>query len=398
MTLRPDILFSPLALRHITLPNRFVRSATYEGWGDVQGVPRPELGELYLALARGGVGTIVTGFAFISRQGRAMQPGQCGMDQDDKTGPWAHIVTRVRDEGRGTRLFMQIAHTGRQTLSRITGQPVVGASSRRCTYFRQPVRMLGDDELRVIVNDFACAAYRARQAGFDGVQVHAGHGYLIHQFLSPWTNTRKDRWAEPTLLLQEVIIAIRRKCGDDFPILVKISAGEDTVPGLGVDDALQTVVCLEALSVDAVEVSYGTMEYALNIMRGGIPVDVALQVNPLYNRYPALVRHMWKRFCFPAYQAGIIPFAEEYNVPAAVRIKRQSSLPVIPVGGMRTLESMLDCITTRGLDAVALCRPLICQPNLPQQIAAGEFSRSRCINCNLCTVYCDSDRPLYCHL
>ncbi|HEY3378018.1 MAG TPA: NADH:flavin oxidoreductase [Armatimonadota bacterium] len=397
MIVSPHSLFTPLALRHLTLPNRFVRSATYEGWGDAQGMPRPELAEVYRALAQGGVGTIVTGFAFVTQQGRAMQPGQCGIDTDAQIAPWAHIVARVRDLGLPTKLLLQIAHTGRQTLRRVTGLPVVGASSRRCSYFQQPVHTLTDAEIRAIIRAFALAAWRAQQAGFDGVQVHAAHGYLLHQFLTPWTNRRKDRWAEPTLLLHEVIVAIRQQCGDAFPVLVKLSAGDDTTPGLGIEQALHTVKCLEALDVAAVEVSYGTMEYALNIMRGQLPLDVALQVNPLYNRYPAFVRRAWKAYCFPAYQAKLIPYEEAYNVPAALQLKQHTTLPIIPVGGLRTLATMTACVTTHGLDAVALCRPLICEPDLPAQINAGGFVRSRCTNCNLCTIYCDSRQPLRCY-
>lgn len=397
MSVTTEKLLTPLVLRHLTLPNRFVRSATYEGWGDTQGFPQPELANVYLPLAHGGVGTIITGFTFITQQGRAMQPGQCGIDGDEKIARWANIVARVRAGGATSKLIMQIAHVGRQTLRSVTGLPVVGASTRKCSYFHQPVHTLYATEIREIIRAFAQAAYRAKQAGFDGVQVHAAHGYLLHQFLSPWTNRRKDKWAEPTLLLQEVIVAIRQQCGDDFPVLVKLSAGEDTNPGIEMDDVLRTVNCLERLDIDAVEVSYGTMEYALNVIRGEIPLEVAMKVNPLYNRYPEFVRYLWKVCCFPAYHARLLAFAVAYNVPAALHIKQHTSIPVIPVGGIRTLASMQACVGALGLDAVALCRPLIRQPDLPAQIATGNFTCSSCNNCNLCTINCDSRQPLRCY-
>jgi len=392
-----EVLFTELKLRNITLPNRLVRSATYEGWGDTHGVPRDGLAACYAELARGGVGTLITGFVYPTQAGRAMQPGQCGIDSDEKIAPWGRIVEQARAASPDMKLFMQLSHAGRQTRREITGLPVVGASSRQCSYFRQRVHPLTEEEIQRIIADFAAAAHRAQQAGFDGVQVHAAHGYLIHQFLSPWTNTRKDRWGEPTLLLQEIIRAIRQACGEVFPVLVKISSGEDSPIHFDIEQVIHTVQCLDALAVDAVEISYGTMEYAVNIIRGAIPINLAMQVNPLFNQYPAIVRWAWKKFYYPSYRKHFIPFSEGYNLSAAMQIKRRTALPVIPVGGFRTPESMIDCVTTQGMDAVALCRPLICEPNLPRQLREGRFSKSKCTNCNFCTINCDSAEPLRCY-
>lgn len=392
-----EILFSPLPLRNITLPNRLVRAATYEGWGDAHGVPQDGLIGCYTKLARGGVGTLITGFAYTSQTGHAMQPGQCGIDVDEKIAPWQRVTSAVRAASSEMKLILQIAHAGRQTRQEITCKPVVGASTRWCSYFRQHVRALDDAGVQGVVNEFAEAARRAREAGFDGVQVHAAHGYLLHQFLSPWTNTRQDRWGEPALLLLEVIRAIHRCCGDDFPVLVKLSGEEDRRPGIQVEDTIATVRQLEAEGVDAVEISYGTMEYALNIIRGAIPVNVALKVNPLYNGFPDTVKWIWKTFCFPSYRQQMIPFSSCYNLSAAVRVKQATCLPVIAVGGFRTLEEMVDALSTLGVDAVSLCRPLIREPDVPVQIQQGLFTRSRCTNCNLCSVHCDSRQPLRCY-
>lgn len=392
-----EILFTELKLRHLTLPNRIIRSASYEGWGDERGVPRQELGDMYSDLARGGVGTIITGFAFTSQAGRAMHPGQCGIDSDEKIAPWQRIVESTRQANPNTRLIMQIAHNGRQTLSRITGQPVVGASSRACTYFRQRVKALGDSEILGIIQEFADAAYRAKQAGFDAVQIHAAHGYLIHQFLSPWTNTRTDRWADRPLFLEMVISAVRSKCGDEFPIFVKLSASDDNSPGVSVDDTIETVKRLEKLEIDAAEISYGTMEYALNIIRGAVPIDAVMKVNPMFSRIPTWIKGLWKKHCAPAYVRRYIPFEPNYNLQATSRIHSETNLPIIAVGGIRSLESMVRIVGEMGIDAVSLCRPLICEPDMPQQILAGEFSESQCSNCNMCSVYCDSRIPLRCY-
>lgn len=391
------ILFSELHTRNMVLPNRVVRSATYEGMGTPDGTPHAYLADLFVRLARGEVGTIITGFVFISPEGRAMQPGQCGIHHDGLISPWRVIVESVRHTAPAVKLVMQLVHAGRQTLRAVTGLPVVGASSKPCSYFRQRVHSLSTVEVDLVIDDFALAAWRAQQAGFDAVQVHAAHGYLLHQFLSPWTNTRNDHWGERNLLLEAVIVAIRRRCGDEFPILVKLSAGEDTPRRLGLEDVIHTVLRLEHLEIDAVEISYGTMEHAFNIIRGEMPLQTALDIHPVYSRYPAVIKWLINTCYFPWYRKQMLPFSENYNVRAARQIKHATALPVIVVGGLRTGKSLCDCVSEYGLDAVAISRPLICDPYWPSRLHHDISSPSRCINCNLCTVYCDSHQPLRCY-
>jgi len=398
---RPDSdiapLFTLLKLRNMVIRNRIFRSATYEGMGDPCGFPRAELAHIYADLARGGVGAIITGFVYISQAGRAMHPGQCGIDADEKAEAWKNIVRQVKKDVPDISLFMQLAHTGRQTRREATGLPVAGVSARKCTYFRQNVVVLSDGEIKSVIKEFGKAAYRAKQAGFDGVQIHAAHGYLAHQFLSPWTNTRSDSWADRALFLEETIRAVKGLCGHDYPVLIKLSAADDNSPGIRVADTISTVKRIEKQGVDAVEISYGTMEYALNIIRGDCPIDLVLEVNPLFNSIPTVLRRAWKLLHARSYVARFMPFEENYNVAAAAKIGAETSLPVIAVGGIRTRKAMIDCVSKHGLAGITLCRPLICEPDLPVKLRDGVSERSECTNCNFCTIYCDSRRSVRCY-
>ncbi|MFA6568911.1 MAG: NADH:flavin oxidoreductase [Victivallales bacterium] len=391
------LIFSPLILRNITLKNRILRSATYEGLADSDGYPQPGLEKIYKALADGGVGTIITGFCFVSRDGRAMQPRQCGMESDSKIPGWRKIVSNVKKTSGGVSVFMQIAHSGRQTRHESTGMPVLGVSSRKCSYFKQEVHVLDNGTILRLADDFASAAFRAKEAGFDGVQIHAAHGYLIHQFLSPWTNTRKDRWADKTLFLDSVICEIRRKCGDSYPILVKLSSAEDTDPGINLESTIRIVRKLEERKIDAVEISYGTMEYALNIIRGDCPVNTVLQKNPLFNRFHPLILKAWKLLFLKKYLTRLIKYEDCYNIKAAEAVRKETSLPVIAVGGIRSLSNMDKCLNSGGLDGIGLCRPLICEPDFTEKIRNGASECSLCINCNLCTVHSDTTNPVHCY-
>ncbi len=396
------MLFSPLELTNLTLPNRLIRSATYEGMGfdegDVKkGIPKKELSELYTKLAEGGVGTIITGFVYVCQQGRAMQPRQCGIETLEQVNAWRQIIDTVNQSDPDVRIIMQLAHSGRQTRQKITGMPVVGASNKRCSYFRQNVNELDENGIQNVINAFAVAAFNAQRAGCDGVQIHAAHGYLIHQFLSPWVNNRTDVWADRPLFLEKIILAIRGRCGDKFPILVKLSGEDDNQPGICIADTIETIMRLEELDVDAVEISYGTMEFALNIFRGCLPVDLALDVNPLFSSMPRFMRSLWKKFLLKRYIKRFKDYKENYNLDNAAAIAKVTNIPVISVGGYRQVDSMVNALITKNIAAISLCRPLICEPDLPNKIWNGEATASKCNQCNICTIYCDSTRNLQCY-
>jgi 2,4-dienoyl-CoA reductase-like NADH-dependent reductase (Old Yellow Enzyme family) len=392
------MLFSPWQLRGACAPNRLWRAATYEGLADPQGAPSRALGDLYVQLAVGGVGAIITGFCYVSRAGRAMQPRQCGIDADEKIAGWRPVVAAVREVDRGTLLFMQIAHAGRQTLASSTGGPVLAPTDKVSPYFRSRPIAMDEDQIRTAIGEFVAAARRAQRAGFDGVELHAAHGYLIHQFLSPYVNDRRDVWGEDRLaFLREILSGIRAACGADFPVLVKVSAGDFHPGGVDAELAAGYAARLGELGVAAVEVSCGTMDLAMNIFRGGLPVQRVFEHNPLIGSRPAWQKALWKRFALPRQRRRLEPFAEAYNRDAARAIRRRTAVPLILVGGLRSRTVMDEILASGDADAVALCRPWIREPDLAVRLRADPRARSTCVNCNLCAVMCDSTVPLCCY-
>ncbi len=388
-------IFSPLILGKHRLKNRIIRAATYEGMGSPDGIPHVEqLSKLYCDLANNDISLIITGFNYISQQGRAMQPHQCGIDADDKVKAWKPIVQAVHDAG--AKICMQIAHTGRQTISEATHDLARAPSAVTCTYFRQKIQVLSDKEIEQIIQDFICAAQRCQEAGFDGIQVHCAHGYLIHQFLSPHTNRRKDRWGQDKLLFAKKILSgIREKIGPDFLLLIKVSAQDDRL----FSNELCQKFCIEVEKgnlADAIEISYGTMEFAMNIFRGDLPLSLAFKHNPLFAKYPRWVQWLWKTFYFPFYRRRIKPFTHNYNLSDAKKLQQQLKLPLIVTGGIRSLEDM-DKVLDAGIQGISLCRPLICEPDFLTKLKRQHQVESQCTNCNICTIMCDGHRPLRCY-
>ena len=295
--------------------DKIVRAATIENRADENGVVDIALmTEMYNEIS---AKTIVTGFAYVSENGRAMHPRQAGIINEQQQEAWQEVVQNVKSKKNDIKLIMQLAHTGRQT----TRKNAVGASDVKCTYFKNKAKPLTKAEITQIIEDFTRAALRAQRAGFDGIQIHAAHGYLIHQFLSPYTNKRLDEYAEKDKLLIEILNEVRKACGKDLKIWIKISHGDDR--GGAVTETVKTLKKIENL-VDAIEVSYGTMEYPFNIIRGAHPIDKVMEINPLFTRHPRFTRKLWKKFIYPFHKKKLFKFARNYNWNEALKIDRKS--------------------------------------------------------------------------
>lgn len=394
--LRDESMFTPLVLRRITLPHRIVRAATFENMATPEGCATDAHRDLYVSLAEGGVGTIITGFVYTSLEGRAMHVGQAGIDGDDKIEPWRRVVAAVKAHRPQTKLILQISHCGRQTLPSATGRDVVGAGTSRCTYFWSKVRALTTAEVEARVQEYVRAAERAQRAGFDGVEVHAAHGYLVHQFLSPYTNRRDDCYGADRLrFLEEIVRGIKERTG--LAIFLKLSAADDQSRGLKLPLILAAIDRLDALGVDAFEISYGMMEIAFNIIRGAHPLEPVLTHNRLFNWLPGFGKAVFRKLVFPLYRLRFKAYNDLYNLENARAIKQVARTPVLVTGGIRTKDQIRLILDHHGLDGVTLSRPFVAEPDFVNRLREAVDYKSLCVNCNLCTVMCDSSRPLRCY-
>jgi len=357
-------LFEPVSINGMTLKNRFVRSATYEGMANSDGSCTDRLIELTGDLAKGGVGLIIPGYAYISQQGKA-RPGQTGVHSDELIPGLARMAEVVHRQGQ--KAALQIAHAGCNVFVASEGQEVVGPSPRVINE-RQCREMTGE-EIALTVEDFKEAAVRTKKAGFDGVQLHAAHGYLLSQFLSPFYNKRTDEYGgsleNRARLVLEVLAVVRSAVGKDYPILIKMNSDDFLEGGFTRTEMVQVASMLEKGGVDAIEISGGT------------------HLSP-------------EEFSFSRV-TGIVPEEEElYFADAARLYKEKTRTPLMLVGGIRSYSVARRVIEEGLADFVSLCRPLIREPHLVRRWQSGDTSRAECISCNRCFAPARAAEGVYC--
>ncbi len=377
------MLFEESSIARMKLKNRIIRSATHEGLGDIDGRPMPDLTNLYLKLAYGGVGAIITGYAAIQKNGRTLMNMRM-FDRDERIDDYKKMNTQL-DE-LGVPIIAQLAHGGGQTSKRVIGEQPVAPSRRKYPLSSSIARELSDHEIEEIIDNFALAVERSKKAGFTGTQIHAAHGYLLHQFLSPHLNTRNDRWGgnieNRFRILSEIIRKSREKVGD-YPILVKISAYDGDKDGIRLDEGTKIAEKLQKSGYDAIEVSCGGSEDGFNATRvPKLPMDAALALVPWWRSLP-MPRKVLIRILGPLVLKRNFPL-NNFNVDAAARIKKNVDIPVIVVGGIRRLKDMEDILSGNKADYVSMCRPFIIEPDIVNKFRSGPQDESKCINCGYC--------------
>lgn len=356
-------LFEASKINGLKLGNRFVRSATWETMADENGACTPELIHLIVELAVGELGMIVSSHAYVQKVGQA-GPKQLGIHSDDMIPGLKDIAAAAHDNGG--RIVCQLAHAGLFGNTELTGQTPIAPSNVNGIAEGARKEMTQKD-IGDVIDAFAAAADRAKEAGFDGVQIHAGHGYLLSEFISPVFNHRTDEYGGPienrTRLAVEVLQAIRQTVGKDFPILIKMNSKEFVDGGLLPQDFVQAGKMLAEAGIDAIEVS------------GGLPVRPTTRSN----------------------QLGIKTEEQEaYFQKEAATLKKQVDVPIILVGGNRSFHVAERLVNDGVADYISMSRPLIREPHLIKRWKAGDLTKAACVSDNLCFLPARAGKGIYC--
>ena len=359
-----SILFEPSSINQMTLKNRFVRSATWEGMANADGSCSPELINLMEELALGGIGLIISGHAYISRDGQAGQR-QMGIYGDELIPGLAKMAETVHQQN--SKILVQLSHAGCQAEYNIINQQPSGPSVAE-NRSEESCREMSREDIHQIIEDFGRAAARAKKAGFDGVQIHAAHGYLMSQFLSPFYNKREDEYGgeleNRARIVLEVVRMIRDQVGEKFSILIKMNS-EDFLPGgLSVKEMVRVAAMLEKTGVDAIEMSGGTVSSG---------------------KYTPVRRGKLNS-----------PEKEVYYREAAIQYKERIMIPLLLVGGIRSFEVAQKLVKDGLTDYIAFCRPLIREPGLINRWKSGNTAGSTCRSCNLCFKPIMEGRGIHC--
>jgi 2,4-dienoyl-CoA reductase-like NADH-dependent reductase (Old Yellow Enzyme family) len=366
-----------------------IKTATSETRASDDGFVTEELIDFYRPIAAGGTPLIITGNLYIAHDGKAT-PRQTGVDDDDKIPALAHLVSAMHQ--RGAKIFAQLSHCGRQVVPGFAGLPeAVSASNVKDLITGTRPRPLTTAEIARVVQCFADAAGRCRRAGFDGIQLHAAHGYLLGQFLTPYTNRRTDEYGgspeRRSRLLRDVFRAVRAEVGADYPVILKLN-GSDALPlrrGLKTQELVEIAASMEREGVDAIEVSVGHYESGFPVVRGRFGRCLAHLVEGSMRHVSAPRRWLFRGFRPLLTLACNLMWRgrEGFNLGYARAFKARLSIPVICVGGFLTRDAMEAALEQRLCDVISIGRGFIADPLLHQHIRDG-IPGPRCNDCNAC--------------
>jgi 2,4-dienoyl-CoA reductase-like NADH-dependent reductase (Old Yellow Enzyme family) len=396
-------MLRPLQIGRLTVPGRLFKSATSETRATDEGYVTDELLEFYEPMVRAGTPLIVTGNLFVSLQSKSAGR-QAGIDSDDKK-PGLRDWVQLAHSG-GSLLVAQLNHGGRQMVeSSDPGKATVSASSVREPLYGTKPRPLRTDEIPALVDTFATAAERAQDAGFDGVQIHAAHGYLLGQFLTPHTNRRNDEHGgsldNRMRLLREVFQGIRTRVGDDFPVLLKMN-GTDMLPlrrGATTAELVRVAKVMADEGVDAIEISRGHYESWPGMILGHYKGFISGQIKEGSGTKMSRRRRMTMLALAPIIERAaerLAPGGEGFNLPQAEQFTAQLDIPVICVGGFHTTKGMESAIETGRCDAVSAARAFIADPYLFKNVQTPAPGRPVCGYCNGCIARFGG-RPIDCY-
>ena len=337
----------------LTLKNRILRSATWEGISTPEGHMTEAQYDVYRKLAEGQVGLICTGYARITKDGEPNQ-GMMGIYDDCFVEDYQKLTEMVHSYG--SKIMMQIAYGSTKTTYRVDERTILApgdVTDKATGVTGQPMTA---EDIREMIEYYRKAAVRVKKSGFDAVELHAGHSYLLNQFLSPYYNNRQDDYGQTLAgrerFLDEVYAAVREAVGKDFPILIKITCSEFCEGGLTFADVLQVCQHLEKIGIDAIEVS-GNVHGKAEKMTGQEFDGCKIEKNGYFLEY-------------------------------AQKIAEKVQIPVILTGGNRAPEAMENQLEECGIAMFGFSRPLLSEPGLVKRWIDGDHKTARCVHCSKC--------------
>ncbi len=351
-----SILFDPIKIGNMTIKNRFVRSATFEGFGTFDGKPSKALHDLYVKYAEGEIGLIVSTSLVEHYKNLPDMAGlsyPLGFDEDRYVDAWRPLIDDLHR--RGAKIAMQLMHPGRQEMPELRGSAPIGPSAIPKEEGAVVPVALTTEEVAQYIERFAQAGRRVREAGFDAVQLHGAHGYLISNFLSPHANQRTDDYGgsleNRARFVTAILKRMRALVGDDFPVMIKMNGRDFLDGGLEPGEAVQLAKIFELTGIDGIEVSGGT---GAERWRRVVTKNIKTEADEAYFR------------------------------TFAALFKQHLNIPVIMVGGNRTLRLMEDLVTNNTCDLISMSRTFIKEPDLIEKFKRGEQTKAACISCNKC--------------
>lgn len=351
-------LFEQTSILNMNLKNRFFRGALWEMLADEKGHMTPELFNVYEELAKGGVGTILTGYAYVT-ENEQPNPNMMGIYDDSFIEEYKQLTDMVH--AHGSNIIMQIVYGGSQTSLNPPSPVIWGPSAVKNEFSAITPKEMTQDDLNQLVQAFADAALRVKKAGFDGVEFHGAHGYLLSQFLSPYFNRRTDSYGgsikNRARIIFEVYAAVRKTVGEDFPILIKLNSADYAEEGLTTDESLFVARELARLGINAIEVSGGNESFpsVINNNLGPARRKVALSKDN-----------------------------ESYFKDYATELASSVDIPVILIGGNRHLDVMENLLNNHQISYFSLARPLTAEPDLINKWITNTTTTSKCVSCNAC--------------
>ena len=372
-------IFTPVTIGPVTLRNRVIRSAAFENMA-YGNSPSQDLYDYHVAVARGGVGMTTLAYAAVDRSGLSFD-GQLWMRKEI-----VPDLRRITDaiHAEGAKASIQLGHCGNMTHRSTCGCMPVGASGGFNMYSPTFVRSLKINEIHDLVKAFGNAVNLAREAGFDCVEIHAGHGYLISQFLSPYTNHRHDEFGgsleNRMRFMRMVISEVMKAAGDDLGVIVKMNMHDGFKKGMQRAECLEVAKELERLGVHAIVLSAGFVSKApMEVMRGAMPLKTLAH-------YMDMKKFWWLKAALLTIGRLLIPtvpYREGYFLEDAMQFRQVLKLPLIYVGGLISKDKMEEVLAA-GFQGLQVARALVHDTEFVNQLHSGEITCSGCKHSNYC--------------